>query len=189
VSRWHPKQRADLDPDGQHAWDAIVGARGDAAVDRRGYLVGPFGPWMHNPRMAAALVDAGTSIRGSGLDVGLTELAIVVVAAHWRADFQWWFHSPLALQHGLSAEQLAAIRRRRVPAFARDDQATVHAVVAELLRSGQVADDVFACAVTAIGEPGIVALVALCGYYSTVSFTLNAFGVDVPPGHEIRWDE
>jgi hypothetical protein len=34
----------------------------------------------------------------------------------------------------------------------------------------------------------MVDLVALCGYYTLVSFTLNAFAVPLPPGAEPVWD-
>jgi hypothetical protein len=30
--------------------------------------------------------------------------------------------------------------------------------------------------------------VSLCGYYSLISFVLNAFDVGLPPGQEPAWD-
>ena len=38
-----------------------------------------------------------------------------------------------------------------------------------------------------LGDRGIVELVTLCGYYSLVSFTLNAFDVPLPPGETLTW--
>jgi hypothetical protein len=34
-----------------------------------------------------------------------------------------------------------------------------------------------------------VELVTLCGYYTLVSFSLNAFAVPLPPGEDATWPE
>lgn len=39
-----------------------------------------------------------------------------------------------------------------------------------------------------LGDSGAVEFVALCGYYSLVSFLLNAFDVPLPPGVTPQWD-
>ena len=38
-----------------------------------------------------------------------------------------------------------------------------------------------------LGERGLVELVSLCGYYTLVSFTLNAFAVPLPDGVAPKW--
>jgi hypothetical protein len=38
-----------------------------------------------------------------------------------------------------------------------------------------------------LGDAGVVELVALCGYYTTISFLLNAFAVALPPGVQPMW--
>ena len=40
-----------------------------------------------------------------------------------------------------------------------------------------------------LGDRGIVELVTLCGYYTLVSFTLNAFDVALPPGETPVWGD
>jgi hypothetical protein len=39
------------------------------------------------------------------------------------------------------------------------------------------------------GDAGIVELVLLCGYYTLVSFLLNAFALPLPPGAAPQWGE
>ena len=43
------------------------------------------------------------------------------------------------------------------------------------------------CGLRLLGDRGIVELVTLCGYYTLVSFTLNAFEVTLPPGVRTHW--
>ena len=38
------------------------------------------------------------------------------------------------------------------------------------------------------GDAGMVELVSLCGYYTLISYLLNAFTVPLPPGTTPMWD-
>jgi len=40
-----------------------------------------------------------------------------------------------------------------------------------------------------LGDTGLVELVSLCGYYTLISYLLNAFDVPVPPGAELMWPQ
>jgi 4-carboxymuconolactone decarboxylase len=39
-----------------------------------------------------------------------------------------------------------------------------------------------------LGDAGMVELVSLCGYYTLISYLLNAFTVPLPPGTTPMWD-
>jgi hypothetical protein len=45
----------------------------------------------------------------------------------------------------------------------------------------------YAAAQQLLGDAGMVELVSLCGYYTLVSFLLNAFTVPLPPGAAPAW--
>src|SRR5580700_9315787 len=64
---------------------------------------------------------------------------------------------------------------------------TVHAVASQLAQTGHVAADAYDAARDLLGDTGIVELVALCGYYTLISFLLNAFGGARPPGAGGLW--
>ena len=49
------------------------------------------------------------------------------------------------------------------------------------LRHG-LAQGLYDDAVKLLGERGLVEIIGLCGYYTLVSMTLNAFEVDLPGG-------
>ena len=56
----------------------------------------------------------------------------------------------------------------------------MHAFVVELLRTHGVSDATYGQAVAEVGEAGIVELIALLGFYTTVSMALNTFRIEAP---------
>jgi 4-carboxymuconolactone decarboxylase len=63
----------------------------------------------------------------------------------------------------------------------REDEAIVHAVTIQLLRTGRCDDETFDRAHELLGERGLVELTSLVGYYCAISLLLNMFEVPVPP--------
>jgi 4-carboxymuconolactone decarboxylase len=57
-------------------------------------------------------------------------------------------------------------------------------VARQLVTTGHVSPDAYTAAQRLLGDAGLVELVALCGYYSLISYLLNAFDVPLPPGAE-----
>jgi 4-carboxymuconolactone decarboxylase len=92
----------------------------------------------------------------------------------------------MALQHGVSQEAVDAIARGATPPLP-DDERVVHAVARQLVESGHVDQATYDAARELLGDRGVVELVTLCGYYTLVSFSLNAFDVPLPPGEERTW--
>lgn len=188
VSRLPPLRRQDLDEQGTAVWDALTGSRGSMVVNEEGALVGPFNAWVHAPDTGSRLTDLGAHLRfGTSLERRLLELAIVTIGAHWHAEFEWWAHAPMARDHGITDEVLDAIAAGRRPTFAADDERVVHAFASQLVATGRVDDDTYAATQTLLGDAGLVEVVSLCGYYTLVSFTLNAFAVPLPPGASPVW--
>jgi 4-carboxymuconolactone decarboxylase len=188
MSRLPYLQRDDLDDAGRAVWDALATTRGRSIVNDAGGLVGPFNAWVHAPGVGARLSELGATLRfETSLDRRLLELAIIVVAAHWKAEFEWWAHARMAREHGVDDVIVAAIGRGETPSFKSDDEAVVYAFARRLVVAGVVDDATFASAVKGLGHQGVVELVSLCGYYTLVSFTLNAFAVPLPPGVGPAW--
>lgn len=179
-----------LDEQGRTLWDSLAATRGAAVVSAEGGLIGPFNAWVTAPEVGTRLADLGGVLRfGTSIDRRLLELAIITVGARWRAEFEWWAHSRMARDHGVADDVIEAIARGEQPAFADDADRAVHAVAAQLADRGRIDDDVYAAAQRVLGDAGMVELVSLCGYYTLVSFTLNAFDVPLPPGVARTWDD
>ena len=188
MSRLPELRRDDLDPAGQDVWDKIVGTRGDQLVTETGGLSGPFNAFLHAPDVGRRLTSLGAALRfGTSIERRLTEVAIITVASQWKAEFEWWAHARMAREHGVPHGAVDAIGRGDEPAFEADDERAVYAVASELARTGQVSQASFDAACALLGETGMVELVSLCGYYTLISFLLNAFAVPLPPGVQPVW--
>ncbi|HMH91542.1 MAG TPA: carboxymuconolactone decarboxylase family protein [Streptosporangiaceae bacterium] len=179
----------DLDADGQKVWDGIVGSRGSQLVTAEGGLTGPFNAFVHAPDVGRRLSALGATLRfGTSIERRLSEVAIITVGARWRAEFEWYAHSRMAREHGVPDAVVDAIGRGEDPPFEADDERTVYAAARQLAADGHLDAATYAAAQQLLGDAGLVELVSLCGYYSLISFVLNAFDVGLPPGQEPVWD-
>ena len=110
------------------------------------------------------------------------EIAILTVAVHWKADFEWWAHARIAAGHGLESEVIDAIRSGEVPRFSDETERLIYEFAGEVLCKHQVNDTLYRDLGQALGEGALVELVTLLGYYVMISMTLNVFRVELPPG-------
>ena len=151
------------------------------AAGPRGKVVGPLRVWLHSPVLADRAQALGQFARyDSALPPRLSELAILVTARLWSSGFEWSHHAPIALEAGLTGDAVAAIGRGACPAFERADERAVFDFAVALHRDRRVDDAVYERAREALGNAGIVDLVGICGYYTLISMTINAF--EVPDG-------
>jgi 4-carboxymuconolactone decarboxylase len=156
--------------------------------DEQGGLVGPFNSFLYRPLVGRHLAELGELVRfDTLLPRRLVEVAVLTVAAHWRSNFEWWAHARYARRFEVADEVIEAIGRGEQPVFERDDESVVHRFSRQLLDDGRADDEAYAAALQLLGDPGVVELVDLVGYYCVISLILNAFRVPVPRGEELRW--
>jgi 4-carboxymuconolactone decarboxylase len=181
-------RREELGPEGQQLWDSIVGGRSDLLVTAEGGLAGPFNSFVTAPGAGRRLSSLGATLRFySSIDRRLAEIAILTVGARWQAEFEWWAHAPMAREHGVAGAVVDAIGRGEDPPFAADDERAVYAVARQLSHFGRLDQETYDAAHAFLGDAGMVELVSLCGYYTLISFLLNAFAVPLPPGATPMW--
>jgi 4-carboxymuconolactone decarboxylase len=156
--------------------DEIVGGR-------RGRFGGPFQLLVRAPEACRHLSRLGEYLRwGSTLAPALSELAICLTARHLRANYEWHAHAPLAIEAGVPAAAIEAVRTGGTPRFTAKDQALVYRLVTELIETKRVGDATFAEAIAAFGETGVVELGTIIGYYTAIGNALNLFEVALPAG-------
>ena len=147
----------------------------------RGVVEGPLRAWLHSPGLAGPAQALGAYCRyGTALPPRLSELAILVTGAYWRAGFEWHVHAPIALAAGLDPDAVEALRTGGTPRFERADEAAVHAFARELLETRDVSEPTYRAAEAALGATALVDLVGVLGYYGLISMTINAFRVRLP---------
>jgi 4-carboxymuconolactone decarboxylase len=188
MSRLPDLRRDQLTPAGKAVWDSIVATRGDHIVTADGTLTGPFNAMLLAPDAGGPLGSLGAALRfGTSLGRRLTEVAILTVASQWQAEFEWWAHARIAREAGVPDAVVDAIGAGQQPEFTADDERIVHTTARELVIAGHLSPARYAAARDLLGDTGVVELVTLCGYYTTISFLLNAFEVPLPAGVEPMW--
>ena len=175
-----------LDAEQRSLYDAIAGGRRAQGpqlfrlADADGRLEGPFNAFLLQPRLGSALQALGASVRyDTGLDDRCREIAILVVAAHWRSDFEWHAHEAVGRAAGLGDAELAALREGRHAELA-GRESVVARTAAALVTRGDLDDAEYGEAVGHLGPAGLFELLTLVGYYATLALQLRVFRVPAP---------
>lgn len=176
MSRYRDITVAAMTPAQKEVHDEIV-------AGRRGRFGGPFQLLIRAPEVCRHLSRLGEYLRwGSSLAPALSELAICLTARHLAANYEWHAHAPLAVEAGVPAAAIEAIRIGAEPRFEANDQALVYRLVTELIGTKRLADTTFAAGVATFGEAGVVELGTIVGYYTAIGNALNIFEVALPDG-------
>ena len=140
----------------------------------RGAVIGPFIATLRSPELTRRLQHLGEYVRyDAALPEKLREMAILLTAREWTQGFEWEVHAPLAEKAGLAIETIAAIADARLPPAMDRPESIVYDVFTELYRDRAVTDATYGAAVKEFGEQGVVDLIALIGYYSTLAMIMN----------------
>jgi 4-carboxymuconolactone decarboxylase len=145
----------------------------DQAVAQRG-TGGSFNISVRDPDGGQLFFDMGDRVRfHMSVPDKLKELAIILTARYWGAQFEWLAHRRAAVQAGLSEDKVKAIAEGRRPAGMSADEEAVYNFITELFRTRQSADATFAAVKNVAGERGVVDLIVSAGYYQAVSMFMN----------------
>ena len=146
-------------------------------------LGGPYSMLLRSPELTARYLGMTDYLRfETSLPKRLNELAILIEARLWDAQYEWWAHEPLARKAGLSDAIIADIREGKRPAAMQPDEAVVYDVVTQLLNKRQLPDDTFNKAKQTLGEQQTIDLVAVTGFYVMVSSVIIAGRIAIPNG-------
>jgi 4-carboxymuconolactone decarboxylase len=166
--------------------DAIyAGPRG---VRRK--LTGPFQIWLNAPDLGQLAQALGAHVRfKTSLSPRLSETAILATAQHWKAQYEWHAHAPMAEKAGVKPKTIKDIQAGRMPASAAKDERAIVEFVRELYKTRRVSDRTYKRVHAFLGDAGMVELVGICGYYAMISMTLNVFRAQLPDGAPLYFKE
>ncbi len=149
---------------------------------RRG-MGGPFNVLLRSPEMGDLAQKLGEYARfRPDVPAKLRELAIIVTARHWTAQYEWYAHRRAAEQAGLKEDIIKAIADRKRPTGMQPDEEAVYNFASELLETKNVSDATFKAVVDKFGEKGVVDIIGVMGYYQMVSMLLNVDRYPLPAG-------
>ena len=137
-------------------------------------VIGPFIPLLHAPELARRIQKVGEYLLfESSLPKDILECAVITVARRWRSSFEWKIHSDLAANARVPQAVVGGIFS---DADAKEVPAPYQLVIAfcrESLSSGDVGEEKFREAQLLYGHQGVLELLTICGYYSTLAMYLN----------------
>jgi 4-carboxymuconolactone decarboxylase len=174
--RFKPLTADTMTPEQKAMADAVL-------AGPRASLNGPFNVMLRSPDLGDRLQKVGEYVRfKTSIPPRLNELAILVTARAWTAQYEWYAHYQYAVKAGLPpavADDIAAGKR---PTKMESDEAIVYDFTRELIDTKQVSDANFNAVKDKFGERGVVDLVGLVGYYHIVSMLLNVDRYPLPEG-------
>lgn len=140
----------------------------------RGGVKGPFIPLLRSPELMDRLQKVGEYLRfKSSLEPRINEFLMCVVSREWTQQFEWFVHVPLALKAGIKQETLKSLSEGRRPVGMAEDEEIAYDFWDELARTKGVSDATYKRAVNTFGEAGIIDMLGLLGYFTTVSMVMN----------------
>ena len=169
--------RAQLPPEQQHEWDAILA--------ERGRVRGPFGVMLHSPELSMGFLASVHSAHGNGVvSDALHELAILAVAYEDDAPYQWSAHVAAARAAGLGDGAIEAVRSGGDTSGLGEDERGVIELCRQLCRTNRVEQGLFDALTARHGERWVIMMVATVGLYRYVAAFNNAFEIDPVAGDD-----
>ena len=160
-------------------------AAAELAAGPRGQVRGPFNVMLRSPGLMSPLQKVGEYLRFKcQLDRRIAEMATLIAAREWTQVYEWSAHHPLALKAGLKPEIADAIAEGRRPQGMAEDEEIVYDLLNETFRNKSVSDATYDRAVKKFGEPNVVDLVAIAGYYALLGMLMNVARTELPEGKE-----
>ena len=174
-SRMPPIPAEKMTDEQKKAFAEFVAARGE-----------PTGPWvalLRSPEVMTRARALSDYLRfKSVLPPRLSEFVILMTARHWTQQYEWNAHYQLAMTGGLKPDVAKAIAEGRRPEHMAEDEEVAYEFCVELHRNHSVSDATYARAIAKFGEPGVIDMIGLSGYYTLISMVLNTARTPVPAG-------
>src|ERR1700712_2833295 len=181
IPRFLPLKAEELNP-AQKAWAEMI-----AAPPRNAKFTNPpYRAYIRNPDLAPRLTAMSEYLRwNTSLPPRLSELAILITARQWSAQYEWFAHYPLALKGGLDPSIANDISAGKRPANMKDDEAALYDLAMALYVDKKVSDPIYKAALDKFGERGIMDIIGIIGYYDIVSMTLITMQAG-PPNDSVK---
>jgi 4-carboxymuconolactone decarboxylase len=166
---------ADLTPEQKVVWDKV-------ANGPRGAMPLTHNTWLRNATLSDYVQELGAYIRYELLTDKQRELAILVTGRCWDCELEWILHVQQARDAGHGEADLAVLAAGGKPEFAEPDLSAIYDYVVELYETREVSDATYDRVLRALGEKGVVELVALVGFYDMTAMLIKTFRFAKPEG-------
>jgi 4-carboxymuconolactone decarboxylase len=155
--------------------------QGFEVIAKNGALMGPWNPWLHEPKFGKPIWDLTLALSVSpSLPRTAREVAILVTGTTFHSAYELYAHVIAGERRGLSDDKIATIVAGQRPSNLTPEETVAFEVASALLHHGTLPEINYRQAVKTFGQHGAAELIYLVGLYCLVSITLNGFNVPVP---------
>jgi 4-carboxymuconolactone decarboxylase len=111
--------------------------QGFETIADNGALMGPWNPWLHEPKIGKPIWDLTLALSVSpSLPRTVREVAILLTGATFHSSYELYAHVIAAEHRGLSDDKLATIVAGQRPSDLTHDEAVAYDVASSLLHHG-----------------------------------------------------
>ena len=160
-----------------------------AAAERAGVLaqfseLSVFRVLLRQPKLAKAVSELLLSLLvGRHLEPRLRELIIMRLGWVTRSEYEWTQHWPIALQNGLTEDEVLAVRDWRGAAALGDRDRAVLAATDEVLADGAISAATWSrCEAFLEGHEALLELVGAIGTWQMISSLLRSLEIPLEDG-------
>lgn len=157
----------------------------------RADISGPLGVMMVTPALGDLAQKAIAYARFAGregfstVSPKLNELAILVVAKHWSAEYVWNAHHTAATRLGVPADVVEAIRVGKRPTGMEKDVEVIYNFASDFMSKRALSDATLNAAKQVLGgDRGVVDLVGTMGLYQISSMMVALDQTPLPQGRK-----
>jgi 4-carboxymuconolactone decarboxylase len=176
-ARFREFARDALSPEQQSVFDAVAAHRGSVPT--------PFHILLESPELASLTQNLGAFCRyRTGFPAHLSELLVLVTAAHWDARYELAVHEPEARKAGIPQSVIEAVKSGARPAFADRESKLVYEFATAFYATRDVPDEIFDAAVATFGRKRVVEMAVVLGYYSLLAILLAIYRVPGGSGRD-----
>ena len=156
----------------------------DRLAAKRGAIGGMYRALLNHPVLAGHVSDLGSYLRfgSTTLPADVRELVILWSARRCGAGYEWVKHEPAARQAGLDGDVIEALRRGERPSDLSPVRAAALDAAEATLALCSLPEAAQQTLETALGRPGLLEIVVLCGFYRMIAGIIFAFDIPLPEG-------
>jgi 4-carboxymuconolactone decarboxylase len=179
-NRLPPVKREELNDELKKVYDATVSNPNTVAGVR-----GPNGIRMRSPGLMRSRGRETAYLRyQSTIGRRHVELAILLTARAFDAQFEWTLHELEGLEAGLEQEVIDVVKYNKPVTGLNEKDAALIQLGRETFGKTTVRSETFARALKAFGQETLVEIVALMGQSAATAVLLHTFDQHLPPGQE-----
>ena len=163
----------------QECKDILKRIPGDTLKDRYA-PVNVLGTLMYNPGTLRPFLDYWvTSKLKMGLSVREQELVILRMAVHYHCNYVWKHHVPVAMEFGVTQEELALVRKLPLPAGFNNREEALLILTDHMVNDRNLSEELYRKYGRKLKGPELVDLISLVSQYVLFSLVNNVLRVEV----------